>query len=416
MSALTEALERIRNHHLEHNPELVEALQPGLTREEIHELIKDLPFPFPEELYELYQWRNGMEDDYDYPFIHTYGGFYALIPLEDAVKRLQNFYKFGNRNKYGKFEHNWLIIFTAASDHNAAGLVIVLGEETAAIRCYDPEDGYYGIIHPSLTNLMLSNASSSDFSGADLRKADFTDISLCRAVFKNANLESADMRYASFYRVVFEGANLESADMREASLNDTDLSKTNLNGAKLKDALYSINTKFPDGMDLSELIFVGAGANLRGVYLQRVYLRDTNLKGADLSGAWLNQYLNNINLENANLTDANLEAAQLNGANLINANLTNANLKRAKLDDANLKGANLTNANLEGATLDDANLKGANLTNVNLYQTYFKRTNFTNANFLGGKLSLYSIEKYNPIFCNTIMPDGSIRNPQDLEI
>ncbi|MGD1910393.1 MAG: hypothetical protein ACFB2X_05920 [Rivularia sp. (in: cyanobacteria)] len=55
MSPLTEALERIRNYHLEHNPELLEKLKPGLTRKEIDELIKDLGFPFPEELYELYQ-------------------------------------------------------------------------------------------------------------------------------------------------------------------------------------------------------------------------------------------------------------------------------------------------------------------------------------------------------------------------
>ncbi len=413
MSVLTQALERIRNHHLEHNPELAEKLQPGLTRKEIDERIKDLGFPFPEELYELYQWRNGMEGDASsLPFLYAYG----FLPLEDAVKASLNSYKIATRSKYDKFERNWLIIFACASDNSAAGLVIVLDEETAPIRCYDPEAGYYGIIHPSLTNLLLANVRNSDFSAADLRKADFRDRILYRAVFKGANLEYADMRDASLLETVFEGANLKYADMRDANLTYTNLCGAKLKGANFKNAFYGINTKFPDGMDLSELIFVGAGANLRGVNLRRIYLRDSNLKGADLSGAWLSEHLYNINLENANLTDANLESAQLNGANLINANLTNANLKRARLDDANLKGANLTNANLEGATLDDANLKGANLTNVNLYLTYFKRTNFTNANFLGGKLSLYSIEKYNPIFCNTIMPDGTIKNPQDLDI
>lgn len=62
MSALIEALERIRKLHLKHQPLVAEELQPGLTRGQIDELVKDLPFSLPEELYELYQWRNGMKD------------------------------------------------------------------------------------------------------------------------------------------------------------------------------------------------------------------------------------------------------------------------------------------------------------------------------------------------------------------
>ncbi|MDJ0735401.1 MAG: pentapeptide repeat-containing protein [Nostocaceae cyanobacterium] len=46
-SPLLEALERI---------EFKGDFYPGLTRKEIDEITKDLPFSFPEELYELYQW------------------------------------------------------------------------------------------------------------------------------------------------------------------------------------------------------------------------------------------------------------------------------------------------------------------------------------------------------------------------
>lgn len=364
MSPLTEALERIKNHHLEHNPELVENLKSGLTRKEIDDLIKDLPFPFPEELYELYQWHNGMEGDVSWSqFISAYGGVYAFISLEDALKISDEFYQNASIYKYDIFEPNWLIILSAASDLNAAGLVIVLGEETASIRCYDPEDNYYEIIHTSLTNLMLNNVirhirkPHKNLNAADLIKADFRGIYLSETEFKHTNLESADMR----------GANLIN----------TDLSTANLKGAKLKDALYSINTKFPQGTDLSELIFIGADANLRGVNLENRYLGGTNLKNADLSGACL---------------------------------------KKSNLGGTNLENANLSNANLENAYLEKTNLKGANLTNANLKEARFIKTNLTNANLSNVNLSNFQIENYDAILLNTIMPDGTIKNPQDLDI
>lgn len=362
MSVLTQALERIRNHHLEHNPKFVEKLKPGLTREEIDELIKDLPFPFPEELYELYQWRNGMEGAYPVSwlqFIRAKGGAYGFLSLEDAIKMSRQEYKSISITKYGKYEPNWLMIFSSASDNNSLGLVIVLGEETTPIRCYDPENNYYEIIHTSLTNLMLNNVARyidklyKSLAGTDCIKA--------------------DLRGLRLHKVLFKGANLESADMRGANLIDTDLSTTNLKKAKLKDALYSINTKFPDGIDLSELIFIGAGANLQGVNLENRYLGGTNLKNADLSGACL---------------------------------------KKSNLGGANLENANLTNANLETAYFEKTNFKGANLTNANLKEARFIKTNLTNANLLNVNLSNFQIEHSDAILLNTIMPDGTIKKPQ----
>ena len=68
--------------------------------------------------------------------------------------------------------------------------------------------------------------------------------------------------------------------------------------------------------------------------------------------------------------------------NFIGVDLRGANLKGAYLSLVNLKGANLSSANLSGAFLGDANLLNA-----------------SGAAFLR-----------EAIFCNTIMPDGSIRN------
>jgi BTB/POZ domain-containing protein KCTD9 len=359
MSALTEALEKILKYHVLHNEEVASKLRPGLTRGEIDELVKDLPFTLPEEAYELYQWRNGTEGAYPcswLQFIFDRCGVHGFLSLEEALKISQESYQDYQRNKNfrsarDKFEPNWLLMFTSASDNTSAGRVLVLGEDTAPIRCYDPEDGCYEIVYTSLTNMMLGQLHS-DLSGADFRNADFRNIRL--------------------HRIILKGANLEGADFTGANLTFTNLCEANLKGAKLAKALYSLQTIFPDGTDLSESIFVGAGANLSGVNLDGVYLNDMDLRSANLSGACL---------------------------------------KGNYINDANLEDANLTGANLERAILDGANLKGANLTGANLWGTKMKRTNLANANLYGAKLELFWIQSDNPIFYNTVIPDGSIKNP-----
>ena len=57
-------------------PNRAAELRPGLTRNEINELVKDLPFNLPDEVYELYQWHDGsvnrfILENYDFlPFIN----------------------------------------------------------------------------------------------------------------------------------------------------------------------------------------------------------------------------------------------------------------------------------------------------------------------------------------------------------
>lgn len=70
------------------------------------------------------------------------------------------------------------------------------------------------------------------------------------------------------------------------------------------------------------------------------------------------------------------------GVDLSGADLSRARLYAADLSGANLSGANLSNADLRGANLNNANLSGAIVT-----QAFLSVADF----------------------CNTIMPDGSVR-------
>lgn len=63
MLDLTETLEKIMNWLKEHQPEYAASFLPGLKSNEIQSVEEKLGFKLPEEIYELYQWRNGTEED-----------------------------------------------------------------------------------------------------------------------------------------------------------------------------------------------------------------------------------------------------------------------------------------------------------------------------------------------------------------
>ncbi|OYD98753.1 hypothetical protein CDG77_04670 [Nostoc sp. 'Peltigera membranacea cyanobiont' 213] len=84
MSLLTDALDRILNWFQQNKPSYAFSLQPGLAYEEIEEKVKNLPFTLPREVYELYQWRNGMRICKGEKIAQFFHG-YTFLSLEDAI-------------------------------------------------------------------------------------------------------------------------------------------------------------------------------------------------------------------------------------------------------------------------------------------------------------------------------------------
>ncbi|MEM7725579.1 MAG: HEAT repeat domain-containing protein [Cyanobacteria bacterium P01_A01_bin.45] len=87
-SQLTNALNRILDWIEQHRSYYVKYLQPGLSKDEIDNLVKDLPFQLPLEIYDLYQWRNGAlhegENLYDKGLI--FKPAWSFRPLQEVVK------------------------------------------------------------------------------------------------------------------------------------------------------------------------------------------------------------------------------------------------------------------------------------------------------------------------------------------
>ncbi|MBW4510360.1 MAG: SMI1/KNR4 family protein [Scytonematopsis contorta HA4267-MV1] len=63
MVALTDALERIMNWLRENQADYANSFATGLKYDEIFSYEEELGFKLPGEIYELYQWRNGTEED-----------------------------------------------------------------------------------------------------------------------------------------------------------------------------------------------------------------------------------------------------------------------------------------------------------------------------------------------------------------
>ncbi|GBE92369.1 SMI1/KNR4 family protein [Nostoc cycadae] len=141
MSELTDALDRVVNWLQRHKPLYASALQTGLSDEEIEEKVKDLPFRLTREVYELYQWRNGMIDE-DSSFFYNY----RFLPLEEAVE-VQKIVL----DNYGfVLPFGWFPIFEFEND----GFAIIGAEEiteNSPILNYTLRDE---IRYSSLTNMM----------------------------------------------------------------------------------------------------------------------------------------------------------------------------------------------------------------------------------------------------------------------
>ena len=117
--------------------------------------------------------------------------------------------------------------------------------------------------------------------------------------------------------------NLSGANLFRANLSDVNFSEAELGGANLSEANLYV-------ADLHE-------ANLKSANLNRANLDKANLWVANLRGANLSEtILTRANLILANLIEANLQQADLSGSNLTGAFLVNAKIDKVKLSGSSV--------------------------------------------------------------------------------
>ena len=133
MTTIKNNLKRIWDCIEQKAPEVKDLFQPGLKSKEIDEITIDLPFKLPQEVYELYQWRNGLLNDtgfyiYDCDTLSSH-----FDSLETAI---QNIIKI----KSGQYLFYFLIIFWNHHENGGDFFAVPLGVDICPIIVlYDDE-------------------------------------------------------------------------------------------------------------------------------------------------------------------------------------------------------------------------------------------------------------------------------------
>lgn len=117
MSLLIDSLNKIFGCLEKNNHAVADSLQPGLSYQNIEEKVTSLPFQLPQELYELYQWRNGTPEDSKSDNVDFFLN-YRFIPLEESIKIRFDLLKDDSWIIDWLFPYAWFPIFTFSINMN----------------------------------------------------------------------------------------------------------------------------------------------------------------------------------------------------------------------------------------------------------------------------------------------------------
>lgn len=99
---LVDAIKKYEECIEEKDPGRLELFNPGLTDDEIQSIISTLGIDLPDELVELYMWRNGLEG---YTYLEDFFNGYTFVPLQVAAQTYQQCLEVtekvtGNKHRY----------------------------------------------------------------------------------------------------------------------------------------------------------------------------------------------------------------------------------------------------------------------------------------------------------------------------
>jgi len=301
--------------------------------------------------------------------------------------------------------------------------------------------------HSAVLDYSWRVISNQDFTGKDLRDANFEGSIIKEADFSYANLEGASFRFSDIDKTNFKNVNLESADISRAALTNVDFSNANLNNAKMfGSALYGVHLKntIMTNMDLqavygnvffdetiltnSDLSYIQlkscdlTNSDLSNVVLYHTQFFACNFAGVDLSitdfrsynkfpGSSLRNTILPDELFNTDLAEkevpsqrvsyggAVLSGVDFRGKDFSNVQFTHLILDTlegvdlgyqsdiaANLSETNFSGENLSGLKLQFIKFNNANLSGTNLSNSDLRFSDLSGANLEGANLQGALL------------------------------
>ena len=204
--SVTTALERIERWAQKNDPAFVALLQPGLTRQEIDAAVGALPFALAEEVYELYQWRNGQKEGKFRLGLHQWPT-YPFMPLNEALDeytRSQAFnFQLEVENDYCDFAEagGWLPLFGEQMEYTAT-IGQAPGTFTSPLAWVSREDKTT-LHYPSLTAMLEFRADlyDADAMRQDAEGEQWVDYAVASVIQRQHFPEQAaeaERKYAQF--------------------------------------------------------------------------------------------------------------------------------------------------------------------------------------------------------------------------
>jgi hypothetical protein len=240
--------------------ETIQSLQPGLTREEIDNILypcEEFP-PISEEVYQLYQWRNGIKGGNNWnSFVH--GLFFR--PLQNTVgdRAITHSHESSTNSFSVETKGRSLIVFQSPLERGGS-YSLSLGNSpiSPVFRHSGEHPQFVELRSPSLTHFIIeafrggwktlayAYLAHVSVPGANLTKIDCSHANMRGANLIFTNLTSADLSYADLTGSNLSAANLSEANLTGANLTAAVLKDANLTDVNLTDVIFG-DTVMPTG-------------------------------------------------------------------------------------------------------------------------------------------------------------------------
>lgn len=160
MTVIKENLKRIWDSLVTKAPEITSLLQPGLKLEEIDEITKNLPFKLPEEVYEIYQWRNGLLKGVGLSGWKISESFIDFDSLQATIQNIQKIIIAGQPTYF-------IIILSLVHENGGDFFTVPIGREISSVIHLNDDDYFLESVDyqteflPKLNSNLIESVNTS---------------------------------------------------------------------------------------------------------------------------------------------------------------------------------------------------------------------------------------------------------------
>ncbi len=241
-------------------------------------------------------------------------------------------------------------------------------------------------------SLAYQDLAGIDFSGEDLRGANFSNCYLEQCNFSQTNLEGANLSGAIAARCNFSHANLKSVNLKDSNIGACDFNYSDLSHAETEGCEYGksnfsyatlTNLDLSNSLNTLEVCF--HKADLTGVKFGEATFIETDFSGANFNEC----QAVSTTFQKCNLRACHGKQVQLQGSNFIETNFSFCSFIKSDLtncrflDNSSLNESQFVDCILADSTLRDITLERCEFINTTLNGCDFSNSNARHCSFNG---------------------------------